>query len=82
MLVIKKGEKKTLYIYLTRNAAVNWEWDGSICSSANDYGDWETDKGDNYFPVYIEGLSAGTSTYTFSNTYNKEKIKVLVIVVE
>ena len=70
ILVVKKGEKKTVNFFVNYPASValSWEWTGAIYTDSSS-GDWNYDKGIPCFPVYIKGLKAGTSTYTFSNTF-------------
>ncbi len=79
ILVVKKGNKKQLDIYMDiSNANVNWEWtSGLVCDS--DYGEWNLNS---TLPVYIVGKEKGTTVFTFSNSKNSETFKVLVVVVD
>lgn len=79
IMVVKVGQKKTLDIYLNHyETTCDWEWtNGLICES--ECGEWN----DNMtFPVYIIAKNAGTTVFTFKNSYNKETFNVLVVVVE
>ena len=82
VLVVKKGEKETVNIFLNRQGTVEWEWDDERVSIGYRYGDWFYDKAIPYFPVEIEGLKAGINTYTFKNSVTTEKVKVLVVVID
>ncbi len=82
VLVVKKGEKETINIFLNHQGNVEWEWDDERVSIGYRYGDWHYDKAIPYFSVEIEGLKAGVNTYTFKNSATTEKVKTLVIVIE